>query len=365
MGIELWAESEGEVIKFFDIFPKVKKHIDEIYVAKKGKKRDVGYRYIYGDFFRYDLSRLSYKTHSTKCPDKIKDLVQHCMPDIIVSRDKSPILVMEITYHELTYNNIAQRLPRVIRGAECGVPSYIFQKIGKNTPEAPLTWFVKTLTKSEKIFDGICRPILFTEENYESKINLVKNLFIAYITNDLKTINNINDELSLQLSPILDRYSEDTLLYQHRGKKRKRNWLSISSDNSRVTTIIGVKRNCDSIDGIVCGVNHCHTDEDIKINRKAIRKKQHLIEKVGKNVNCVWLSKGTGGLDPYPGLVRLSQLLFAYDEKGNKIRKSVAYFREIPKDFWWFHRNANEIYLRLIFEFADEVYYKDDKYDPN
>lgn len=75
----------------------------------------------------------------------------------------------------------------------------------------------------------------------------------------------------------------------------------------------------------------------------------------------MWKTKGTGGLDPYPGLVLLADLLLCRSgpKKSDRNRRLVVEFRYIREDFWWFQKFPQELYLQLLIDeekrIADEV----------
>ena len=56
----------------------------------------------------------------------------------------------------------------------------------------------------------------------------------------------------------------------------------------------------------------------------------------------------------------MSELLFCYDDQGSRTKNLTTYFRNLPRDFWWFNENEDELYYRLVKEFSDEVFYSDE-----
>ena len=77
----------------------------------------------------------------------------------------------------------------------------------------------------------------------------------------------------------------------------------------------------------------------------------------------MWETKGTGGLDPYPGLVVMSDFLLCRNGKnGNKRQKKlIVKFKLIQEDFWWFKKYPTELYLQMLIDpqmrIADGVEY--------
>ena len=77
----------------------------------------------------------------------------------------------------------------------------------------------------------------------------------------------------------------------------------------------------------------------------------------------MWKTKGTGGLDPYPGLVAMADFLFCRTGPNKTDRKKslTVKFRNIKKDFWWFKKYPTELYLQMLidpeYRIADTVEY--------
>ena len=59
-------------------------------------------------------------------PEVIEYLVQYDRPDIILVEDDNPILVVEKTREVPTGHNVGQRVARLVRAAEFGVPSLLY-----------------------------------------------------------------------------------------------------------------------------------------------------------------------------------------------------------------------------------------------
>lgn len=349
---EFWIESEGEVEQQVNDY---KLPINgEIYVGKRGTKRDVGAGYLHGSFFSFDINK-GKAVSKVDCPDAVKNAVQYCTPDLIITENKAPRVAAEITFHKLTYNNVAQRLPRMLKCAEAGFDSFLFQLINP-TQKMYNSWLAEALRIADSITpDSHCLPIFFDEKTAQSQLNLFRNIIKSTTTNNHMEYESIIETLIKQRKAHTQFYNPDDVLLTANGMKRS--WIRLSDD--KVKIISGVRRNCDRISGIECGLNHCQDTTSRRSTRQQIKEGTHLINKNnGEPVKCVWITKGTGGLDPYPGLALLGKLLFGYDSSGNEIRSLHFHFRHLPDDFWWLENNESEVYYKIIKEISDVVTYK-------
>jgi hypothetical protein len=336
--LELWGESEAEVIEFLKL---VNFHVDNIFVAKRG----IGNNYLQGRYFVFDQIRGATTETEIMSPKQIQDLVQWCSSDMYISKNGEPMLAVETTYHTLVYNNIAQRIPRQIRAAMLGVPNVIFQKIDRSGSTDLISWYMKAFEKASKIFGTNCLVIAFDGSDYAVK---ARNLMILCSSSfeNRNTFDDLSKSILADMKIYSDFYDEKSLVAGKAGKGRR--WLKV--DDSTVTIFIGVKRNC----GDICGTKKCITDSDRAFERKKIKEeKTRGLRKKG----CVWLTKGTGGMDPYPGLVKMAEMLFCYDEAGKKVKRLRVVFKNLPEDFWWFEKYPDEIYYKIVKEFADEIVY--------
>jgi hypothetical protein len=100
----------------------------------------------------------------------VTDLVQWCCPDVIIRKDGNPFLSLEFTYHEPTWNNVTQRLPRFVRAA-CNVP--IFQKCGQNNQKK--SWVAQVYRKVYQTYGIYSLPIFFSDEDFEKKRSQLLN----------------------------------------------------------------------------------------------------------------------------------------------------------------------------------------------
>ncbi len=306
----IWGETEGEIQDFLEL-TKNEIKFDKAYIGKKG----VGNNYLNGKYYIYDLLAHAATDVVIEAPARITALVQWCSPDIILSEDEKPLLSIETTYHTLTYNNIAQRIPRQIKSAKEGNENVIFQKIETGNLNDLVYWFVKTFEKATEIYKTSSMVLLATEDNFESKRQTLIDLCKSAIKKDVQ-FTKICKEILDDMNKIAQSYTETSILMNKRGGKFRK-WLKIDDNDAYV--YIGVKP-----------------------------------EGAG------WETKGTGLMDPYPGLVKMVEILFCYNNNGKKIRRLTTVFTELPRNFWWFEKHPDEIYYKMIKEFSDEVKYKEE-----
>lgn len=341
----LWAESEAEAWEFIKLTKDCLHFtISDIFIAKRsGGKRDVGAGYIRGEYFHLDTTSGFTSTAVTSAPSAVTETVQWCSQDMILTKNNVPFIAIESTYHLLTYNNIAQRMPRQIRSAMTGTPSVIFQKVTKSS-ETLNAWFAETFLRATKIFKTPALAIMFDDSDFESaRGTLCQLINTTYVNNNEQVVAAIMQSMA----GYAEKYEENKLLYGRSGQPRT--WLEVT--DNQVIVKIGVKDNC----ALVGRHFGCQGDDKQRNAYRALLRHRPVGEK-----GCVWLSKGTGGMDPYPGLVKLAEILFCYDKDGSKTKQLVTKFTKLPKDFWWFQKYPNEIYYRLVREFSDRVEYADD-----
>jgi|GEM_PF-2375506 len=345
----LWAESQAEVESFLELLEdKAEFNFTDIYVAKKSKgKRDVGHQYLAGTYFPYDQTLGATLNDPIQAPDYVTSLVQWCSPDLIITNHAEALITIETTYHELAFNNVAQRIPRQIRSATLGVPSVIFQKLGDNfESQSFVTWYAQTFVKATKIYKTPCLALTFPENDFEKARSQLVDLTNSRINNSARFIK-ISQDIFEQMLNLSSGYDENILINGTRGTGRT--WLNVDEDN--VEVIIGVRDNC-ALSGIP---NYGCQGND---QQKTAFRRQLKTRDLGAP-GCVWLSKGTGGMDPYPGLVKMAEILLCYDDEGNKVKSIASKFSNLPKNFWWFERNQNEIYYKLVNEFSEDVIYSE------
>lgn len=342
--VEIWAEAISELLYFIEtIIRKKQLFIMENLLVAKGAQ-GIGSNYLTGKYREYSSVENDVLENVVDAPGAVTDLVQWCCPDVIITKDRNPVLSLEFTYHEPTWNNVAQRLPRLVRAAACDVPSIIFQKCDKNNPKK--SWVAEVYRKLSQIYGVYSLPIFFSDEDFEKKRSQLLKLSNELIEgkNDFKEVmKDIYDE-TLDISA---NFSQDEFEFDRKGLRRK--WLPRITHNM-VEVHISVKQQCGPG---VCATEKCTNDFERMQTKKKIRTRDRKTER-----GCMWLTKGTGGLDPYPGLIKLSEILCCYNNDGQRIKTLLTKFRELSEDFWWFKKFPESLYYRLIKEFSDEILYK-------
>lgn len=339
---EIWVENIAELKFFIHEFLRggQRFNIQGLFVAKGG----IGRRYLSGKYREYSHVEEDVLDTRVTAPAEVVDLVQWCCPDIIFTKNGRPIFSLEITFHEPTWNNVAQRLPRLARAAACGVPSIIFHKC---SPENPYkSWVAEQYRKVSQLYKVYSLPLFFCDADYEKKKSQLVNI-CNDVVEQTASFPATMKKLLQEVTAIAKAFSQDNLEFDSRGLRRR--WLPRIT-NDLVEVRISVQQQCGFN---VCGRKRCRTASSrAKMTRK-IRARNRRTEH-----GCMWLTKGTGGLDPYPGLVKLVDMLCCYTESGKKIKSLLVNFAELPEDFWWFEKHPNSLYYRLIKEFADEIVYK-------
>lgn len=107
-------------------------------------------------------------------PDPVLEIASYDRPDIILLRDGVPVLVVEKTGHVPTGKNPLQRVARLVKAAEIGVPGIFFvpyaaKKHGKNAGKTNLNYrAIQALRRVEEVNDT---PMLIppwpTHDDYE------------------------------------------------------------------------------------------------------------------------------------------------------------------------------------------------------
>lgn len=318
--VRLYTDSESDVEEFFQLFGEfLNFSIDRAYYSKSNQE------YIDGIFYSYDMSRKASTGEEINAPDSVTSLVQWTMPDIILTRDGDPIISVEITHQQIRGINVAQRIPRQIKAAREGVPNFLFQKIGDDTEPHQVTWMCKTFTKATKIYNTPSLPVFFKDPDDTTSVSVPhrneRRKVIAQMLNRAASKRNespftVLPDIWSEVLSYADQFDRDTITHTLHQSPRKRKWIRI------------------------------YDDELLYINNSS---------KDAKSFE----NKGSGNWDPYPGLVKMIDILFCMNERGEKKRKLITYLRNIPKDFWWFEERSS-IYYDLIELFSDEIYFAND-----
>jgi len=265
-----------------------------------------------------DIESMATLNRTVKAPAHITKMSEWQHQDHILANQHKTLLVIETTEHALTYNNVAQRIPRLVRPVFYGIPSIILQKVNENSKDKYKGWFLQTLCKSTEIFGTPSVAMLYdenTRHEVEQRLSKIISRLVEYVCfddrNSLKEFEKSLARLTEQNMELARRwYDQDALISS--------SWIKVEPD--QVQVIIGVKPE-----------------------------------------KSMWDTKGTGGLDPYPGLVLMADLLLCRTgpNKKDRKRKLVAVFKHLPEDFWWFEKYPNELYLQLLIDkklrIADEV----------
>lgn len=265
-----------------------------------------------------DIQRMITTEDKVKAPDSITRLSQWQHHDFIVAREHDPLLAVEVTEHILTWNNVAQRLPRLVMSASQNVPTMILQKIDTKSKDKYKGWFLQALCRSTEIFKCPCLALLFDDNSREQSEKLLSDVSCKVVDYACFKDEKSFDEFKELLWKIAEENRDMAKHLYDADSLTSCSWLSVNSQEVRVK--IGVRPEA-----------------------------------------SMWKTKGTGGLDPYPGLVLLADLLLCRSgpKKSDRNRRLVVEFRYIREDFWWFQKFPQELYLQLLIDeekrIADEV----------
>jgi hypothetical protein len=279
---------------------------------------------------------------------ELTEIVQFGIPDIIVSAGPAPRAAIELTSHKPTYNNLFQRFPKLYRPSERGIPSYIFQLHDPATMVLGKANLVAAAARAEMLNGTPCVVYLYEDHEVDSVHKLISDLIFAHLRNDKRWLREFHAAARSRNEPLIARYDEKSF-----GGK------TFEVHRDHVVANMRVVRNCDSFPEIECGVNHCESAAAQRVTASEIRRGTHLSAlNAGAPVKCMWITKGTGGLDPYPGYLLAGKLLLCTDETGRRTKHLVARFEKIPKDFWWWDAARNRLNNRMIEDIADSVRYQ-------
>lgn len=314
----LWAESPDEARVFLRkcssnnfSFP-----ITKIYVAKMSGKSRVN-NYTGGQYYTTsnDIHVDAFERTIT-APESIINMVQWCTCDIMLSKGDTPVAVLEDTTH-IVRMNLFQRIPRIAKAANLGVPSIVLQGTqGIDLSRRGDRW---ALYRYLKVFQSMASrhpsvpplPFYYLPEVEDEK--RVQNQALTYlssiINNDDKQVSLIQKNVITQVTKILKNgiIDEEVLVPSI---------PSIQNDTDKVTVKIGANPDKPS-----------------------------------------WRTKGSGQMDPYLGMIVAAKYDFCYDENGKQIKPLIVEFTKIPEDFFFFkdREKSKSLYKRLAFELADQV----------
>lgn len=191
--------------------------------------------HIYGDdfqeinWFRKLDERLDGVEHTLlsddNLPEEVESLLKYDVPDIIVTKDGEPVLVLEKSSEVPTGHNMGQRFGRMVRAAEKGVPGIMFfpylkTKHGKH---ASACWanarYFKAMWKAEEIHETPFWSINWPcDDEYElikdgSETELLEEFIEEFITNDfsvqgLGTVEKIEKEMQDGYDTSVDKHPQ-------------------------------------------------------------------------------------------------------------------------------------------------------------
>lgn len=320
----LWAESPEEARNFIRRAQRQFKSfsVDRIFVAKRSP-RVRGNHYTAGRYLRTQTAQYFLTTddghvdvydEAVKAPDAIRDLVQWCTCDVMLSRGPNPIVAVEDTTH-IVRMNLYQRVPRMARAAMLGVPGCVLQGTrGLNLELRGDRW---ALYRYLQAFEAIARlhpksptlPIWYLpspEDEMRAESELIEYIQ-ALISGKSAGVQGITRVVIQRLNEILK----------------------------------------DGVDGEIPpdlpSINFRGLDEVVvKIGAKPDKKS--------------WRDKGSGQMDPYVGLIAAAKYMYCYDIDGRKTKDLVVEFTYLPEGFWFFKDpETTALYRRLPIQLADRV----------
>ncbi len=312
--VVLWAETAAEADLFLQRMERngAAFEIDRAFVGKRSVK-DRGNRYIGGTFYEYDAESGGAVESGIIAPKAIVDLVQWCASDVMLSRGAEPLISIEDTTH-IAGNNLFQRLPRVARSSFLGVPSVIFQGIGPKLTGKSRTWalhrFLSAYLKVNLVGSAPCLTVFYEgEKEAAAREDELIRLAGFAVSGDGQKFGRLSDRFLAKMK---------TIHSEIQGPVPPIRCIDVTDDEVRV--LIGVRP-----------------------ERKS------------------WAQKGSGQMDTYVGLIFAARLLFALQDNGEKTKEVVAFFKNLPPDFWWFADSNHSLYNTLPKEFADRYEYGSDE----
>lgn len=317
--IILWAESPDEARSFLRRCKAagIDLGINKIFVAKRsGKFRSNGY--VLGEYFRTsdDEDVDVYEGRPVASPEGIRELVQWCTCDIMISRGNEPVVVLEDTTH-IVRMNLYQRLPRLAKAAMLRVPSLVLQ--GTRGVDFNLRGDRWALYRYLSAFERIAKAN-----------SLSPSLPIYYLPNE-------NAEAVAQ-----------KFVLEHISALLNADDNKVASDRKAVL---------DSINDIL--KNGLFGNPEIAPDIPSISHSGvEVIVRIGaRPERPSWRTKGSGQMDPYIGMLVAAKYLYCYDSEGVQVKPLVIEFAYLPTDFFFFKdwEKSNSLYKRLPFEIADEI----------
>tara|TARA_Y100000590_G_C15732891_1_gene1017651 strand:+ start:141 stop:1217 length:1077 start_codon:yes stop_codon:yes gene_type:complete len=311
--IQFWYDSVKEAKDCMELLnesrSEKKDHVMEIFEnSLQFSKHKTGYRN--GKYWQIEnITRMSTFDDIIRSSVQIIEVIKWQHQDFIISYDGIPKLTIETTEHQITWNNVAQRMPRLIQSVNCGTPTIIFQRIGERTTEQNLGWYLQTLVNATNIYKIPCVGILFDDNSRDEAEKKLSNIMIELL--DYLSTNNQESRKKFEelLWEVHKENKEKAEKFYKSDKLLRSGWLEIT--DKEVKVIPGVKPSA-----------------------------------------TMWKTKGTGGLDPYPGLVVMADILLCRTgpSKNDRRKSLTVKFRHIKEDFWWFKKYPTELYLQMLID---------------
>lgn len=313
--VTVWAESPEEARNFIlnvygraDLPP-----ISEIRVAKRSPTSR-GNNYLGGQYYvATNDDYVDVTDEVVEAPIRVKELVQWCTCDIMLSIDDEPVCVIEDTTH-IVRMNVFQRAPRIIKAAQLGVHAIILQgtyglELSKRSDNWALYRYMLPFQKANKIHGNtlVCPVLYLPDEHSQDQAEQRVSEILYSIFNAPKRVKEIKIETEKELDDII-----------HNGFN---GYIapplpSIEVLDNEVIVKIGAKPDKPS-----------------------------------------WKTKGSGQMDPYIGMIAAAKYAYCYNEFGDRTRDLIVEFTFIPEGFFYFDgwEKSTSLYKRLAFEIADEV----------
>jgi hypothetical protein len=312
----LWAESPQEARTFLDRLRQARSplSVDQIFVAKRsGRSR--GNAYVDGHYFpATNDDAVDVYDSPVFAPPAVSALVQWCTCDVMLSRGERPIIVVEDTTH-IVRKNLYQRIPRLAKASEIGVPAVILQ--------------------GTRGLDFEKRGDQWALHRYWAAFSAMHMLYPNTSPLPITYLPNADDEIRAVSQMV--RFIEAVVADDHAAASAIR---SAIIEDLRAHLADGVHG--EPPPALPCIVVAEGT-VTVKIGAKPDKKS--------------WVEKGSGQMDPYLGLIAAAKYIYCYDDNGMKIRDLTVEFTYIPEGFAFFKdgKDATALYKRLAYELSDRV----------
>lgn len=317
--LTIWAESPEEARNFLARADNTatKLNIERIFVAKRSP-RERHNKYTGGEYYTTSNDRaVDTFDEIILAPNSVTGLVQYCTCDIMASFGNEPAFVLEDTTH-IVRMNVFQRMPRLIKAANLGVPSIALQgTVGLDLTKRGDRW---GLYRYLAVFAALYRrypdhsplPLFYSSDG--SKIDSedhAEKIAFGYI--DAIISNNKENFSKIRRSVMSNVGTQLRYALEHEPAPEL---PCIENGSREVTVHIGAKPD-----------------------------------------RISWIKKGSGQMDPYIGMIAAAKYLYCFDDQGKQIKSLTVSFTYLPNGFPFFKdgKDATALYKRLPFEIADKV----------